>query len=105
MVILIAVWIGMLWGVIKWIITIVDIMRNRCKDKDCRLGAIVSNICYVVVTGFFSLIVMDIGIFAIIYPILAILGNTVFCMCTTPVPEHTNNDDDHGNDDYGYINH
>lgn len=105
MVFLISMWIGMLWGVIKWIIAIVEAIRNRCIDKDYRLGVIVSNVCYVVVTGFFALIVMDIGLFAIIYPILAILGNTVFCICTTPVPEYTGHDDDQNNDDYGYINH
>lgn len=104
MIFLISMWIGMLWGVIKWLTVIIEVMRNRCMDKDYKLGAIVSNVCYLIVIGFLVLLTKEFNLFITVYPILAFLGNTVFCICTTPVPEHTDHDDSTGNDDYGYIN-
>ena len=103
MIFLIPMWVGIFIGLCKWLGIIVTTMANRCRDRGYKFGAIVSNICYVVFPAFLALVATNITVFLIAYPILAWLGNTVFCLCTTNVPEHIKHDD--ADDDYGYIGH
>ncbi len=100
-----AVCVAMFCGVVKWVMAIVEAMRNRCQDSGYRIGAIVSNVCYFVVSAFVWMLCNNVGVSMLTYVVLAWLGNTVFCLCTTAVSNGQVKHDNSNDDDYGYIGH
>ena len=103
MLILFALGIAILWGLIKWIAVIVEVMRDRCWDDGYKRGAIISNVFYLVISVAVLILSASFTAFFMCYFILAWLGNTVFCLCTTSTPNATKMHDEPKNDDYGYI--